>query len=138
MDNRRGAKWSQVGRRRVGALVGVRSARKSSPSASRVGSGPCESRALPNSAQISLQAAGPPLPLPYAERAAHPACHRASSLRLSAACGARACAGVMSSKSDVLKAKLSKLPSSKINAACEAVTPPPLLARGLGARALIS
>ena len=30
-------------------------------------------------------------------------------------------AGVMSSKSDVLKAKLSKLPSSKINAACEAL-----------------
>ena len=30
-------------------------------------------------------------------------------------------AGVMSSKSDVLKAKLSKLPSGKINAACEAL-----------------
>ena len=43
-------------------------------------------------------------------------------LTLSAACrGARVCAGVMSSKSDVLKAKLSKLPSSKINAACEAL-----------------
>ena len=36
---------------------------------------------------------------------------------LTLSCGA----GVMSSKSDVLKAKLSKLPSSKINAACEAL-----------------
>ena len=34
------------GRRRVGALVGVRSARKRGPTASRVGCGPCESRAL--------------------------------------------------------------------------------------------
>ena len=30
-------------------------------------------------------------------------------------------AGVMSSKSDVLKAKLSKMPPGKINAACEAL-----------------
>ena len=44
-----------------------------------------------------------------------------SSHALGGRCGARACAGVMSSKSDVLKAKLSKLPSSKINAACEAL-----------------
>ena len=44
-------KWSQVGRRRVGALVGVRSARKSGPSASRVGCGLCESRALKSANQ---------------------------------------------------------------------------------------
>ena len=44
-----------------------------------------------------------------------------SSHALGGRCGARACAGVMSSKSDVLMAKLSKLTSSKLNAACEAL-----------------
>ena len=44
-----------------------------------------------------------------------------SSHALGGRCGARACAGVMSLTFDVLKAKLSKLPSSKINAACEAL-----------------
>ena len=44
-----------------------------------------------------------------------------SSHALGGRCGARACAGVMSSKSDVLKAKLSKLSAGNINAACEAL-----------------
>ena len=42
-----------------------------------------------------------------------------SSHALGGRCGARACAGVMSSKSDVIKAKLSKLKCNRINAACE-------------------
>ena len=45
-----------------------------------------------------------------------------SSHALGGRCGAHVGAGVTgSSKSDVLKAKLSKMPSGKINAACEAL-----------------
>ena len=42
-----------------------------------------------------------------------------SSHALGGRCVVRACPGVMPSKSDVLKDKLSKLPSGKIKAACE-------------------
>ena len=42
-----------------------------------------------------------------------------SSHALGGRCVARACPGVMPSKSDVLKDKLSKFPPSKIKAACE-------------------
>ena len=41
-----GRKVVASGRRRVGALVGVRSVRKRGPTASQVGSGPRESRVL--------------------------------------------------------------------------------------------
>ena len=75
------------GRRRVGALVGVRSARKRGPTASLSGGLWPLRKPGARTRQFSLEAAGPPLPLPCAEpacpREACPRpCSRASSLRL--------------------------------------------------------